>query len=69
MAGCRETVINWKNGFLIPPYNANILAEKMIFFIDNPEQISIMGKESRKIAEEKFNVHIINHRLIDILEN
>lgn len=69
VAGCRETVINWKNGFLIPPYNANILAEKMIFFIDNPEQISIMGKESRKIAEEKFNVHIINHRLIDILEN
>ncbi len=44
--GCRETVISTKNGFIVPKWNPEALAKKMIYFIENPEQIQVMGAES-----------------------
>src|SRR5690606_31464226 len=41
--GCRETVVDGINGFLVPKWNPNVLAEKMIYLIEHPEQICIMG--------------------------
>lgn len=65
--GCRETVEDGVNGFLIPPFDANALAEKMIEFIEQPNLINEMGIESRRIAELKFNVTEVNNKLIHIL--
>ena len=65
--GCRDTVIDGVNGFLIPKWDVNVLVEKMCFFIENPEQINIMGKESYKIACEKFDVHKVNKKLFEIM--
>lgn len=66
--GCRDTVIDGVNGFLIPKWDVNALVEKMCFFIENPDQIHIMGKESYKIACEKFDVHKVNKKLFEIME-
>ena len=65
--GCRETVIDGKNGFIVPKWNPQALAEKMIYFIENPEQIQVMGEESYKIAQEKFDAEKVNQRLVNIL--
>lgn len=65
--GCRETVINGVNGFLVPQWNPDALAEKMIYFIEHPEQIRVMAAESYKIAVEKFDADKVNQRLINIL--
>ncbi|WAI88439.1 N,N'-diacetylbacillosaminyl-diphospho-undecaprenol alpha-1,3-N-acetylgalactosaminyltransferase [Psychrobacter sp. SC65A.3] len=65
--GCRETVIDGVNGFLVEKWNPQALAEKMIYFIEHPEQIKKMGYESYKIAQEKFDVDKVNKRLIDML--
>jgi glycosyltransferase involved in cell wall biosynthesis len=65
--GCRETVINSVNGFLIPKWNPKALAEKMIYFIEHPEKIRLMGAESYKIAVEKFDAEKVNQRLMNIL--
>jgi len=54
--GCRETVIDGVNGFLIPPRDVDALVEAMEKFILCPELIMRMGKESRKLAEERFDV-------------
>ncbi|MGG7073542.1 glycosyltransferase family 4 protein [Campylobacter sp. 9BO] len=67
--GCKETVEDGINGFLIPPYNSEILAEKMIYFIQNPDKIIQMGMESRRMAEEKFDVYKQNQKLIKIIFN
>ena len=67
VAGCRETVVNGVNGFLVPPFNSKVLAEKICYFIENVEQIHIMGLESRKIAENKFDVRQVNQRLLSLL--
>lgn len=65
--GCKETVIDGVNGFLIPPFSPDVLAEKMLFFIRNTEKINEMGLESRKMAEERYDVYKINQRLISII--
>lgn len=65
--GCRETVIDGVNGFLVEKWNPEVLAEKMIYFIENPEQIAKMGEESHKIAKEKFDANKVNQRLLKII--
>ena len=65
--GCRETVVNGVNGFLVEKWNPEAIAEKMIYFIENPEQIAIMGNESYKIAQEKFDAEKVNQRLLKMI--
>jgi len=62
--GCRETVIDGVNGFLVPVKDANALAAAMLRFIEQPELITEMGKYSREIAEEKYDVHKVNEQML-----
>lgn len=39
-----------ENGFTYNPFDIDKLLEKIIWFIDNPSQIKLMGKKSRKVA-------------------
>ncbi|WP_201582643.1 glycosyltransferase family 4 protein [Psychrobacter jeotgali] len=65
--GCRETVVDGINGFLIEKWNPRALAEKMTYFIENPKAIKEMGYESNKMAQEKFDAEKVNKRLLNIL--
>lgn len=65
--GCRETVKNGVNGFLIPPQDVDALARAMERFITEPELIVQMGMESRCLAEERFDVRVVNRKLLAIL--
>lgn len=65
--GCRETVVDGINGFLVPKWNPEALAEKMIYFIEHPEQIRIMGNESYKIAKSNYNSNKVNEKLLGFL--
>ena len=62
--GCKETVLPEKNGFLIPPKSLEPLIDACRHFLDNPSNIGDMGKRSRQMAENKFDVNIINRFLI-----
>lgn len=62
--GCRETVEEGRNGFLIPIKDSNALMEAMEFFIQNPSKIKQMGNESQEMAKERFDVHKINEQLL-----
>jgi len=58
--GCRETVRQGKNGFLVPVKSVKDLVKSMKYFLDNPQQVERMGRESRTIAEDKYDVHKVN---------
>ena len=58
--GCRETVVDGLNGFLVPVRDSVALAEAMMRFIKQPALIETMGKASRMLAEERFDVHKVN---------
>lgn len=67
--GCREAVIEGVNGFLIEPQNLDELVKAMDFFITNPEKIKEMGINSRKYAEERFDVNLINNDLLNLVKS
>lgn len=58
--GCRETVIDGDNGFLVPIKSADALEKSMLKFIHNPELANSMGIRARKIAEKKYDVKKVN---------
>lgn len=60
--GCRETVQDGINGYIVPPGNSEALAEAMIRMIQlSPEQRKEMARASHALAEEKFDVqNVIN---------
>lgn len=66
--GCRETVINEENGFLIPTQNLEALIKAMEFFITNTEKLVEMGLKSREYAEKRFDVNLINNDLLDVIK-
>lgn len=61
--GCKETVIDGKNGFLIPIKNVESLVKKMFELIENPQLIERFGVEGRRMAEEKFSVEKVNDQI------
>lgn len=58
--GCRETVVDGDNGYLVPVQSVDALLEAMQRFMDDPALASRMGKRSRAIAEEKYDVNKVN---------
>lgn len=58
--GCRETVVAGKNGFLVPAKDPESLARAMERFIISPSLVAKMGRSSRKMAVEKFDVNKVN---------
>lgn len=66
--GCRENVIDGENGFLVPVRNPDALAVAMERFILQPELIERMGRASRIIAEERFDVHKAVGRVYEVLK-
>ncbi len=58
--GCRETVIDGQNGFIVPVMNTEALVEKMLFLADNRELVIKMGQISRSIVEKKYDVEGVN---------
>lgn len=58
--GCRETVVDGDNGFLIPVKSVDALVQAMLKFVEDPKLAPRMGSRSRQIAEEKYDVHKVN---------
>jgi glycosyltransferase involved in cell wall biosynthesis len=66
--GCRETVTHGDNGFLVPVADAQALEAAMTRFLDEPALIERMGERSRRIAEQKYDVHAINADMLGYME-
>ena len=58
--GCRETVEEGVNGFLVPIKDSKKLANAMEKFILEPNLVKKMGRKSRDLAVEKFSTSYIN---------
>ena len=62
--GCKETVVDGVNGFLVPVKAVKQLADTMEKFILEPNLVIEMGKASRKIVVEKFDVNKVNQTML-----
>lgn len=66
--GCRQTVLQGVNGFLVPVGDVDALARAMTHFIGEPTLVREMGLASRQLVEDRFDVHRVNDALIQALE-
>ena len=62
--GCRETVQNGENGCLVPVRSTDALVAAMLRFINEPTLAQRMGKKSRRIAEDKYDVRKVNAAML-----
>jgi len=69
--GCREVVLNERNGYLCEPYSSRSLEQVMLKMIHTPkDKLEEYGVQSRKLAEEHFDEEIvITHYLKAIHES
>jgi glycosyltransferase involved in cell wall biosynthesis len=65
--GCRETVNEGVNGFLVPKQNAQALADRMIWMVENNHLCQQMGQASHDMAIKRFDVRKINKQIMKIL--
>lgn len=53
--GAKEIIRDGYNGFLAPIGDAEALAEKILYLLNNPEKAKEMGENGRKLVWEKFS--------------
>ena len=66
--GCKETVVDGENGYLVPVKNVDLLAERMIDLIEHPKTVALMAKNGRRMAEETFDVKKVNCTICNAME-
>lgn len=67
--GCRDTVIDGKNGFMIPIKDPDALASALKKLIDNPELRQTMGKNAREFAVKRFDIKDVVKVHMDVYDN
>jgi N,N'-diacetylbacillosaminyl-diphospho-undecaprenol alpha-1,3-N-acetylgalactosaminyltransferase len=66
--GCKETVVDGQNGFLVESRNSQELAKKIEILVNDPELREKFGKKSREIIEKEFNVQKIVKETIEVYD-
>lgn len=56
VGGHPETIINKKTGILVEAKNENEIAEAIIYFIENKNEIYTMGEEARNFVVENYEI-------------
>ena len=67
--GTKDTVVDGYNGFLIAKGDSNAIAEKVIWCLENTEEVIKMGQNARQFAEEHFDCNKINEQVYNVVNN
>jgi len=65
--GCRETVMEGVNGYLVPKRDPVGLEAAMRRFVEDASLIEEMGLQSRRLAEQRFDVRRVNDVILSAL--
>ncbi len=66
-AGCRETVTDGLNGYMVPVKDVDALAKAMERFITQPSLAKSMGEASLDYATEKYDVNKVNKTIMNFM--
>lgn len=66
MPGCREVVADQVDGLLVPPRNADALAEAIARLQDEPDYAARLGAAARRKAQELFDDRVVISRTLAV---
>ncbi len=66
MPGCRETVRDGWNGFLIQPRDANAIERALEALLESSDQRREMGRNSLQLVQERFELSIITREYAEV---
>jgi len=66
--GTNEIIVNNDNGFLIPHGNVSILAEKIIYLLNDSNVRLSMGDHGKDLILKKFNINSMVTKFIELYE-
>lgn len=64
--GCKDTVVDGYNGYLIEPKDVDALTAKLDVLLSDAELRRTMGKNSREYAEKYFDIEVVIERHLAI---
>ncbi len=65
--GCRDTVRDGVNGFLVPPRDVPTLVNRLERYLMDPGLVESHGRASRALAESQFDVQRVNALMLESL--
>lgn len=65
--GCRDTVEDGVNGFLVPPRDPAALADRLERYLRDPGLAARHGAASRALAERRFDMRQVNAQMLEAL--
>ena len=67
--GCKEVVVDGKNGYLVEPCSIDDLTEKMrLMYLLSREQRAAMAKYGRRKVEKEFSEEVVNNRYLEVVK-
>ncbi|WP_196596233.1 glycosyltransferase family 4 protein [Pectinatus frisingensis] len=69
VGGVKEAVVNGKTGWLVPKGDANCLADKIKYCVDNLEKLDKIGLAGHKRFEELFTTKIMIEKVLAVYKN
>lgn len=66
--GARETVEDGVNGLLVQPRDVDSLVHAIDRLISDPALVAKLGRASRRLAEERYDVHAVNRTILEAME-
>lgn len=67
--GCRELVISGENGYLVPPRDAEALANSLETLLLDPKKRKAFGKNSRKLVESGFSEAMVVNATLNLYDS
>lgn len=61
--GCRETVTDGVNGWLVPVKDVDAIVAAMEKMLDDPKKTARMAAEARRICEDRYDVRKVNRTI------
>ncbi len=66
--GCKETLVDGYNGFLIQPKDVDALTERLDLLLSDKALRAEMGKNARQYAEDYFSIEVVKERHLAIYD-
>jgi glycosyltransferase involved in cell wall biosynthesis len=68
LPGCREAILPGRTGDLVPPRDAQVLADTLLRLIESRSRREKYGREGRKLAEAQFGIDRVVTRILELYD-